>query len=78
MLQSMFKITAYTLEDKIIKYLDKGLRYINKIEGNRYIKSQECIEVRDMYIDKKDDLELDEENDTLDIERNRYGFPKRD
>jgi len=29
MLQSMFKITAYTLEDKIIKYLDKGLRYIN-------------------------------------------------
>ena len=75
MLQSMFKITAYTLEDKIIRYLDKGLRYINKIEGPRYIKSEECIEVKDMYID---DSELLEENETLDIERNRYGFPKRD
>ena len=74
MLQSMFKITAYTLEDKIIRYLDKGLRYINKIEGPRYIKSEECVEVRDMYLD---DLDLDEENETLDIERNRYGFPKR-
>jgi len=80
MFQSIFKLGAYTLEDKIIRYLDKGLRYINKIEGNRYIKSQECIEVRDMYIDKdnKDTLDLDDENDTLDIERNRYGFPKRD
>lgn len=74
MFQSIFKLGAYTLEDKIIRYLDKGLRYINKIEGPRYIKSEECIEVKDMYID---DLELDEENETLDIERNRYGFPKR-
>ena len=57
-----------------MNYLDKGLRYINKIEGPRYIKSEECIEVKDMYID---DLELDEENETLDIERNRYGFPKQ-
>ena len=75
MFQSIFKLGAYTLEDKIIRYLDKGLRYINKIEGPRYIKSEECIEVKDMYLD---DLELDEENETLDIERNRYGFPKRD
>ena len=74
MFQSIFKLGAYTLEDKIIRYLDKGLRYINKIEGPRYIKSEECIEVKDMYID---DLEFDEENETLDIERNRYGFPKR-
>tara|TARA_R100001015_G_C4582026_1_gene138405 strand:+ start:647 stop:904 length:258 start_codon:yes stop_codon:yes gene_type:complete len=74
MLQSMFKITAYTLEDKIVNYLDKGLRYINKIEGPRYIKSEECKEIKDMYLD---DLDLDEENETLDIERNRYGFPKR-
>ena len=74
MFQSIFKLGAYTLEDKIIRYLDKGLRYINKIEGPRYIKSEECIEVKDMYLD---DLELDEENETLDIERNRYGFPKR-
>ena len=74
MFQSIFKLGAYTLEDKIIRYLDKGLRYINKIEGPRYIKSEECVEVRDMYLD---DLELDEENETLDIERNRYGFPKR-
>ena len=75
MFQSIFKLGAYTLEDKIMNYLDKGLRYINKIEGPRYIKSEECVEVKDMYID---DLELDEENETLDIERNRYGFPKRD
>jgi len=74
MFQSIFKLGAYTLEDKIIRYLDKGLRYINKIEGPRYIKSEECIEVKDMYID---DSELLEENETLDIERNRYGFPKR-
>ena len=76
MFQSIFKLGAYTLEDKIIRYLDKGLRYINKIEGPRYIKSEECIEVKDMYIDK-DTLDLDDENETLDIERNRYGFPKR-
>ena len=74
MFQSIFKLGAYTLEDKIMNYLDKGLRYINKIEGPRYIKSEECIEVKDMYID---DSELLEENETLDIERNRYGFPKR-
>ena len=76
MFQSIFKLGAYTLEDKIIRYLDKGLRYINKIEGPRYIKSEECIEVKDMYIDN-DTLDLDDENETLDIERNRYGFPKR-
>ena len=73
MLSNIFKLSALTLEDKITSYFDKGLRYINKVEGNRYIKSQECVEDRDMYLD---DLDLDEENETLDIERNRYGFPK--
>ena len=73
MLLNVFRLSAYTLQDKIENYLDKGLRYINKVEGNRYIKSQECVEDRDMYLD---DLDLDEENETLDIERNRYGFPK--
>ena len=73
MLLNVFKLSAYTLQDKIESYLDKGLRYINKIEGPRYIKSEECKEIKDMYLD---DLDLDEENETLDIERNRYGFPK--
>jgi len=73
MLLNVFRLSAYTLQDKIENYLDKGLRYINKIEGPRYIKSQECKEIKDMYLD---DLDLDEENETLDIERNRYGFPK--
>ena len=73
MLLNVFKLSAYTLQDKIENYLDKGLRYINKIEGPRYIKSEECKEIKDMYLD---DLDLDEENETLDIERNRYGFPK--
>jgi|TARA_R100000030_G_scaffold43197_1_gene32573 hypothetical protein len=73
MLLNVFRLSAYTLQDKIENYLDKGLRYINKIEGPRYIKSEECKEIKDMYLD---DLDLDEENETLDIERNRYGFPK--
>ena len=73
MLLNVFRLSAYTLQDKIESYLDKGLRYINKIEGPRYIKSEECKEIKDMYLD---DLDLDEENETLDIERNRYGFPK--
>ena len=73
MLLNVFKLSAYTLQDKIENYLDKGLRYINKIDSPRYIKSEECVEDRDMYLD---DLDLDEENETLDIERNRYGFPK--
>ena len=73
MLLNVFRLSAYTLQDKIESYLDKGLRYINKVEGPRYIKSEECKEIKDMYLD---DLDLDEENETLDIERNRYGFPK--
>ena len=72
MLSNIFKLSALTLEDKITSYFDKGLRYINKIDSPRYIKSEEsyCEETKDMYIE---DIEEREKNQT---KRNRYGFPK--
>ena len=71
MLSNIFKLSALTLEDKITSYFDKGLRYINKIDSPRYIKSEECVEDIDMYVD----IEKEEDNQDL-TERNRYGFPK--
>ena len=74
MLYNIFKLSAYTLEDKIQNYLEKGLRYINKLDSPRYIKSEEsyCEETRDMYVENK----IDKQEDKA-LERNRYGFPKR-
>ena len=74
MLLNVFKLSAYTLQDKIENYLDKGLRYINKLDSPRYIKTDEsyCEETRDMYVQ---DIEQQEDNQDL-TERNRYGFPK--
>ena len=70
MLLNIFKLSALTLEDKITSYFDKGLRYINKFDSPRYIKSEECKEIKDMYIE---DIEEEKTNQT---KRNRYGFPK--
>ena len=74
MLSNIFKLSALTLEDKITSYFDKGLRYINKIDSPRYIKTDEsyCEETKDMYVQ---DIEQQEDNQDL-TERNRYGFPK--
>ena len=72
MFLNIFKLSAYTLQDKIESYLDKGLRYINKIDSPRYIKSEECEDIKDMYIVY--DIEEQEDNQDL-TERNRYGFP---
>ena len=74
MLSNIFKLSAYTLQDKIENYLDKGLRYINKLDSPRYIKTDEsyCEETKDMYVQ---DIEQQEDNQDL-TERNRYGFPK--
>ena len=74
MLSNIFKLSALTLEDKITSYFDKGLRYINKLDSPRYIKSEEsyCEETRDMYV-QQDNIEEREKNQT---KRNRYGFPK--
>jgi delta-aminolevulinic acid dehydratase/porphobilinogen synthase len=74
MLYNIFRLSAYTLQDKIENYLDKGLRYINKFDSPRYIKSEEsyCEETRDMYVENK----IDKVEDKA-LERNRYGFPKR-
>ena len=71
MLSNIFKLSALTLEDKITSYFDKGLRYINKLDSPRYIKSEEsyCEETKDVYIEEQED------NQDL-TERNRYGFPK--
>lgn len=73
MLYNIFRLSAYTLQDKIENYLDKGLRYINKFDSPRYIKSEEsyCEETRDMYVENIDKVE------DKALERNRYGFPKR-
>jgi len=68
MLLNIFKLSALTLEDKITSYFDKGLRYINKFDSPRYIKSEECEDIKDMYIE--------EQEDNQNVERNRYGFPK--
>ena len=72
MLYNIFRLSAYTLQDKIENYLDKGLRYINKLDSPRYIKSEEsyCEETREMYVD------IDKQEDKA-LERNRYGFPKQ-
>ena len=70
MLLNIFKLSALTLEDKITSYFDKGLRYINKFDSPRYIKSEECKEIKDMYIE---DIEEEKTNQT---KRNCYGFPK--
>ena len=72
MLSNIFKLSALTLEDKITSYFDKGLRYINKIDSPRYIKSEECVEDIDMYVD----IEKEEDNPKNQTKRNRYGFPK--
>ena len=74
MLSNIFKLSALTLEDKITSYFDKGLRYINKLDSPRYIKTDEsyCEETKDMYVQ---DIEQQEDNQDL-TERNRYGFPK--
>ena len=69
MLSNIFKLSAFTLEDKITSYFEKGLRYINKLDSPRYIKSDECDDLKDMYIEEQED------NQDL-TERNRYGFPK--
>ena len=77
MLLNVFKLSAYTLEDKIQSYLDKGLRYINKFDSPRYIKMDEsyCEETREMYVENKKDIEQQEDKSNV-MERNRYGFPK--
>ena len=69
MLSNIFKLSALTLEDKITSYFDKGLRYINKMDSPRYIKSEECEDIKDMYIEEQED-------ETNQTKRNRYGFPK--
>ena len=74
MLLNIFKLSALTLEDKITSYFDKGLRYINKFDSPRYIKSEECKEIKDMYI-QQDNIEEQEDNQNQ-TKRNRYGFPK--
>ena len=74
MLLNVFKLSAYTLQDKIESYLDKGLRYINKMDSPRYIKSEECKEIKDMYI-QQDNIDEQEDNQNQ-TKRNRYGFPK--
>ena len=74
MLSNIFKLSALTLEDKITSYFDKGLRYINKMDSPRYIKMDEsyCEETRDMYVQDIDE----QEDETHQTKRNRYGFPK--
>lgn len=74
MLLNIFKLSALTLEDKITSYFDKGLRYINKMDSPRYIKSEECKEIKDMYI-QQDNIDEQEDNQNQ-TKRNRYGFPK--